>query len=217
MRIVQRHKASIDFAARKGEAMNQLGLQQERRKHWRYPCAGEAWVRREGDNVSLQGVLSDISLGGCYVDMMHPLPSEARIELTFTLDGRRVRAKGRVCASREGFGMGVSFTEVQREDQPILQEVVDWLAGALPQGSVQNAKHSVSASEEDSVAPEAVPTPSESDTAGALDALLKLLECKGLVSAEECEELAQKMGRQASGRLTQEETSALRPRLCVGG
>jgi hypothetical protein len=193
--------------------MTQPWLQQERRKHWRYPCAGEAWVRREGDEVALQGVLSDISLGGCYVDMLHPLPSEARIELTFVLDQQRVRAQGRVCASREGFGMGVSFTEINEEDQAALEELVSWLAGSLPQGPTQHAKPSVTTNKEDSMPARTVTLHSDLDTASALDALLKLLECKGVVSADECVEVAQKIGRHPNGRLNANNGAARNPAL----
>lgn len=165
---------------------------QERRKHWRYPCAGEALVRKQGADVSLQGQLSDISLGGCYVDMTYPLPPETGIELMLTVDQRRVRATGRVCASREGFGMGVSFTDIDRANQAVLEDLVNWLAGSLPQGPTQRAPSPTTADAVDSIESETVAASSNPDTDDAMDALLGLLERKGVINAEERAEVAKK-------------------------
>lgn len=172
--------------------MRQSWPHQERRKHWRYPCAGQALVREQGVDASMQGQLSDISLGGCYVDMKHPLPSETGIDLMLTVDQRRVRARGRVCASREGFGMGVSFTDIDSANQAVLEELVNWLAGSLPQGPTQRAPSPITANGVDSIESGTVAASSDADTVDALDALLGLLERKGVINAEERAEVAKK-------------------------
>ncbi len=100
----------------------------------RYPCVGEALVRQEGTDTSLSGQLNDISLGGCYVDMMYPLPSDTQVELTIAVAELRLRTKGVVRDSREGFGMGIAFTEMVREDRGRLQELINWLSSSLGQG-----------------------------------------------------------------------------------
>ena len=84
--------------------MTEVCAGEERRKHIRYPCAGEALVRQRGSDVSLEGQLSDISLGGCYLDMMNPLSSETEVELTVRVGLREIRGRGRVRASRQGLG-----------------------------------------------------------------------------------------------------------------
>ena len=48
--------------------------------------------------------------------MLNPLPSETEIELTLSLWDRQIQARGKVRASRQGFGMGVAFTEVVGAD-----------------------------------------------------------------------------------------------------
>ena len=105
---------------------------EERRKHLRYPCAGEAEVRVRGSEVSLQGQLSDVSLGGCYVDMMNPLPAEIDIDLNFSLGEIQISVQGRVRTSRQGFGMGIEFSQIKTEERTKLEELVSLLAGALP-------------------------------------------------------------------------------------
>jgi len=67
-------------------------------------------------NLSLPGQLRHISLGRCHLDMLNPLPSETEIELTLSLWDRQIQARGKVRASRQGFGMGVAFTEVVGAD-----------------------------------------------------------------------------------------------------
>lgn len=92
--------------------------------------------------VSLLGQLSDISLGGCYVEMMRPLPSGTEIEIILLVERLRVTAKGRICAAREGFGMGIAFTELGHRNQKNLIELVEWVSQALPRGTDQLASHS---------------------------------------------------------------------------
>ncbi|MFY9531427.1 MAG: PilZ domain-containing protein [Candidatus Acidiferrales bacterium] len=165
---------------------------EERRKHLRYPCAGEALLHEVGTDVLLQGQLSDVSLGGCYVDMMYPLPSATEIELTLAVDHRRVQARGRVCASREGFGMGIAFTEIGAEDRTRLQELVNWLSGLLPQGPGERARLRVTPGGEDAVESGITGASPNPDRGDALDALLGLLERKGVISVEERAQIAKK-------------------------
>jgi diguanylate cyclase (GGDEF)-like protein len=124
--------AVIEQSAGAGELsvqeMGQTSPPPERRKHCRYPCVGEALVRAKDSDVSLRGQLSDISLGGCYLDMMNPLHSETEVALTLSLGGQVVHANGRVRASRQGFGMGIAFFEIGDADQVRLQDVIDCLS-----------------------------------------------------------------------------------------
>jgi len=47
----------------------------ERRSHVRYICDGGVEVRTEGSTTGFWGTLTDISLGGCYVQTFSPLPA----------------------------------------------------------------------------------------------------------------------------------------------
>ena len=170
--------------------MTQIGPQVERRRSWRYPCIGEAAIRVLGADVALAGQVADISYGGCYIDMMNPLPSDTDVELTLTVGPRRVITKGRVRATRQGFGMGIAFIEIGLEQTVKLRELVNWVAGSLPKESMEN--------------PESMPGSNlaqlkTSDKAsdphlfGPFDALLQLLERKGVINCHERQELAKKM------------------------
>ena len=49
--------------------------QVERRKHPRYPVSGGAGLRQQGVDSRIWARLTDISLGGCYLEIMSPLPA----------------------------------------------------------------------------------------------------------------------------------------------
>ncbi len=174
--------------------MAQAWAGEERRKNIRYPCGGEVLVRQRGGDVSLEAQLSDISLGGCYLDMMNPLPSEAEIELTIRVGQRQVRGGGRVRASRLGFGMGVAFTDIGAEDQAKLQELINWLAGSFPQAPTENAERPSVSGGSALIDSEGTPMCSNLDVPSALDALLLLLERKGVIDHDEYAEIAKKIG-----------------------
>jgi hypothetical protein len=173
--------------------MTQTWPGEERRKHWRYPCAGDAWVRTPGADVLLQAQLSDISLGGCYLDMMNPLPSETEIELTLSLSDRRVRARGTVRGSRQGFGMGIAFTEVVGADRTKLQELINFLAGSCPVEPALDGERPGRGDAHTSIGQRTVYLDSGQNILDPLKPLLEMLERKGVVTPEERVELSHRI------------------------
>jgi hypothetical protein len=100
----------------------------ERRLHVRHKCDGGAEVHKQGVDARVWGTLIDLSLGGCYMEMMTPFPSETLVELALAVGARRVRAGGLVRTSHPGCGMGIQFTEISEEDRSQLQQIVNALA-----------------------------------------------------------------------------------------
>lgn len=88
----------------------------ERRQFSRRVCRIEAQVAIVGDSVRLPARVTDISLGGCYVEMLAPLPVDTAIELMLNPGVTTMHATGKVRSSQTGFGMGVSFTGLSPED-----------------------------------------------------------------------------------------------------
>jgi hypothetical protein len=162
---------------------------EDRRKHWRYPCIGEAVVRTPGVDVSLPGRLSDVSLGGCYLDMMNPLPSETDIELTLHVGDTQVRAKGRVHASRQGFGMGIAFTEVVGQDRTSLMTLINSLAGWFPLGPKLDPESVKNNDESTTIELRTAHNGSCSNSLNLLEPLLELPQQKGVITREERQNL----------------------------
>lgn len=85
------------------------GLGGNRRGERRFPCKLGAEVYRLGSNVPNRCTLSDISEGGCYVEMPSPLTGLTGLEIVVRTPEMKLKIRGKVLAVHPGFGMGVSF------------------------------------------------------------------------------------------------------------
>jgi len=88
---------------------------QERRLFPRHACRIEAQVSTEDDAIRLPGKITDISLGGCYVEMLSPLPVKTAVKLSFQQDDATLRLTGLVRLTQMALGMGVAFTGMTPE------------------------------------------------------------------------------------------------------
>src|SRR6266436_9983009 len=91
----------------------------------RLPFLTEAEVMEPLAGARLKTRLSDLSLRGCYVDTLHPLPVGARIRLRAVRSKIILEVLATVIYSEPRLGMGVSFTQLSPEQKSILE---NWLA-----------------------------------------------------------------------------------------
>jgi DNA-binding response OmpR family regulator len=111
-------------ASKPGDAGNRRG---ERR----FACKLGAEVYRLGSTTPHRCTLSDVSEGGCYVEMPTPLTPQTGIEIVIRTKEIKVKIRGQVLAVHPGFGMGVRFIfrdSVEREE--ILRLLATVAAGA---------------------------------------------------------------------------------------
>ena len=102
----------------------------DRRKHPRYPGnGGGAEVRQQGVDSRIWARLTDISLGGCYLEIMSPLPVLTYVSLVLTLEEQRLQAKGQVVVSHPHFGMGIQFIDLSAADRQMLES---WITALAP-------------------------------------------------------------------------------------
>jgi CheY-like chemotaxis protein len=80
-----------------------------RRGERRLACKIGAEVYRLGTNVPNRCTLSDISEGGCYVEMPSPLGGQSGVEILVRTSEMKLKIRGQVLATHPGFGMGVRF------------------------------------------------------------------------------------------------------------
>src|ERR1700720_3539219 len=78
----------------------------------------------------LSGRTSEIGLGGCYVDVLNPLPVGTLVELRILRDQGVFETKGKVVYTGAGFGMGVSFIEMAADQRSVLET---WLVEIVSQ------------------------------------------------------------------------------------
>ena len=102
---------------------------QERRRHRRMPCQGGVQLRLP-DGSTVWGTLSDISVGGCYVESPGSLALGSELELIVKVADMEIHSRGQVRTSHPGIGAGISFTLLNVEARKKLNQVLDVLAGA---------------------------------------------------------------------------------------
>src|SRR5712664_835461 len=85
------------------------GLGSNRRVERRFPCKLGAELYRLGSTVPNRCTLSDISEGGCYVEMTSPLTGQNGVEIVVRSNEMNLKIQGQVLAVHPSFGMGVRF------------------------------------------------------------------------------------------------------------
>jgi hypothetical protein len=93
----------------------------ERRKHMRVKCTTSVELHPEGASL-IWGKASDLSVGGCYVEMPIPLKPATKLKVGVWVGKDKLWATGKVTNSTPGFGIGVQFTEIADKDKQLLAE-----------------------------------------------------------------------------------------------
>jgi len=158
----------------------------ERRRFPRVACRIEALISEVGTALSHNGKVSDISLGGCYVEMLSPLPAGTRIELDLKSALGSLHARGTVNTSHMGMGMSVAFTAISPEYFEKLRAIAP---PALPVAEPEptDPRLYVATPEVPSNGSSAgkKPSPPTPSTQAVLESVLRILLRKGIVSEEE--------------------------------
>jgi CheY-like chemotaxis protein len=92
-----------------GEGPRENMNENNRRGGERLPCKVGAEVYSPGTNFPNRCSLSDISEGGCYVEMPSPLSGRSPVEIVIRTSDMKFKLNGLVLSSHPGFGMGVRF------------------------------------------------------------------------------------------------------------
>jgi PilZ domain len=157
----------------------------ERRQFVRHACRMAAQIALQNDSLRMTATVTDISLGGCYMEMLSPLPVDTFVDISISPGDTTLQLSGRVRSSQVNFGMGVSFTGMRPQDFEVLRKLAPPTLGT-PEPSKQPAPakeaHSYAATDFDSA-----DLPTNLD---ALVAAVRVLIRKGVLTrAEVMEEL----------------------------
>ncbi len=68
---------------------------------------------------------SDLSRGGCYVQLMMPFPIGTYVNVKLWIDGTAIRVRGRVVTRHPQFGNGMMFLEFQGDGEQLLGSYLD--------------------------------------------------------------------------------------------
>jgi hypothetical protein len=95
---------------------------QERRSNPRFKSANSVELYPNGQTAPVWAKLSDLSLGGCFVEMSMPLPKGTSLRIALWLQEYKLWAHGKVVSSSPGYGIGVQFTDISRQDSEQLKQ-----------------------------------------------------------------------------------------------
>ena len=92
----------------------------------------KAWITRqlaepEPEDPPLNCKLTDLSLGGCYLEVSSPFPAKTRVMLSMKVGDLRIQAEGVVRVLHAEVGMGVEFTRNTSEQRAQVEKFIQAL------------------------------------------------------------------------------------------
>jgi DNA-binding NarL/FixJ family response regulator len=99
-----------------------------RRTQVRYACRLGAEVYLTGTSVPNRCCLTDLSSGGCYLEVPLPFPQGSTVEIVVRTYEMKLSLRGKVLASHPGFGMGIAFELKTKDEQASVKKLTDFVA-----------------------------------------------------------------------------------------
>jgi len=99
----------------------------DRRYTIRYPFAADAELTDMQTGQRVDGVTSDISLGGCFICTSKALPPDCRARLKLTRKGQALEALVIVRIIKPRVGLGIEFFDLEAPYNEILAAWIDSL------------------------------------------------------------------------------------------
>jgi hypothetical protein len=100
-------------------------MDSDRRRSPRYQFVADTEIIEIASNTRLGGRTGDLSMGGCFLDMVNPSPEGTEIRVRVRHASASFVALGRVVFVFPNVGMGVVFTDVEEDQLAVLRK---WLA-----------------------------------------------------------------------------------------
>lgn len=101
----------------------------ERRKSPRYAFVATTELADIAHAIKMSGRITEISRGGCYVDILNALPVGTLLNVQISCDQGTLNLKGKIIYVHEGIGMGVVFLDPPPDQLAILDS---WLPDLPP-------------------------------------------------------------------------------------
>jgi CheY-like chemotaxis protein len=102
-----------------------------RRTQARYACRLGAEVYRIGSSVPNHCCLTDLSSGGCYLEVALPFPPGSEVEIVVRTYELKLRLSGTVQTSHPGYGMGIAWQLRTKEEQNNVKKLTDFVAATV--------------------------------------------------------------------------------------
>lgn len=102
-----------------------LLTERDRRFYRRYTVQVQIELRQEGSEVPIRLATTDLSRGGCYIELIMPFPVGTRIQATLWLDGHPIVIQGRVVTCHPQYGNGMMFEKFEGQAEQLLHQYLD--------------------------------------------------------------------------------------------
>jgi hypothetical protein len=104
-------------------------MQFERHRARRYSLHASIELTDLQSETQTREQTSDLSLFGCHVDTLKPLPAETKVRIRISHRSENFEALGKVTYYRSNAGMGILFTRIEAHDQSVLDKWIAELRG----------------------------------------------------------------------------------------
>jgi hypothetical protein len=115
-----------------GERRKADRRQEERRRYARFNCSGTARIWEQGQELAIDARVNEISLGGCYIEIMSPLRLATCVRLELSINRCSISVEGTVRNSQPNYGMGIEFLKIAPAEAEQLKHLIGELSGAVP-------------------------------------------------------------------------------------
>lgn len=92
-------------------------MTQERREHTRLKVRVPVELRTEACETPIRFETADLSLSGCYIEMMFSLEVGTELDMTLQIGDSTLLAIGKVVTCDRNVGNGIRFTRMLPEDR----------------------------------------------------------------------------------------------------
>jgi hypothetical protein len=92
----------------------------DRRSHPRFSVKVQLELRREGEDIPMRTETSDLSRGGCYVQLSLTLALGTYVQGKLWIEDSAVKFRGRVVTSHPQFGNGIMFLQFEDDGEQML-------------------------------------------------------------------------------------------------
>ena len=114
-----------NFGQKGGTVAEATIVYQERRRGPRYPFIASAELIEQKADVRIASRVSELSMNGCYLDMMNPFPAGTFVLVKISAGEDFFQAKGKIVYSQMNMGAGVGFLEFDQASRPVLERWMD--------------------------------------------------------------------------------------------
>ncbi len=108
-------------------------FRKNRRLYPRMKCRVTIEFQEHGKDTLMMGNLTDVSLGGCFVETSIIIPAGTPLKMVFSIDDGKVQAEGSVQRLEPGSGIAIQFNEATRGDRGKIFQVIEYVQKASQQ------------------------------------------------------------------------------------